>query len=68
MSTNQIRAALKQLHTKRGALVTLCNQHGLNYPTLFKFMNTEGRQLEHDTAVAVINALPAELKACLEAA
>lgn len=62
MKTQQIRVALKQLHTTRGALATLCNQNGLNYPTLFKFMCKEGRQLEHDTALAVINALPTNLK------
>ena len=62
MNTQQIRTALKRLHTTRGALVTLCNDHGLNYPTLFKFMCKDGRQLEHDTALAVINALPDSLK------
>lgn len=62
MSSEQIRAALQQLHSVRGRLSAICKTHNLNYHTIIKFMVTPGRQLEHDTAVAVINALPAEFK------
>lgn len=62
MSSEQIRAALQQVHSVRGRLSTICKTHDLNYYTLLKFMATPGRQLEHDTALAVIKALPAEFK------
>ena len=62
MSSEQIRAALQQLHSTRGRLSSFCKASSLNYHTLMKFITTPGRQLEHDTAVAVINALPADMK------
>lgn len=62
MSSAQIRAALLKLHSTRGRLSRFCKANTLNYHTLMKFMTTPDRQLEHDTAVAVINALPDDLK------
>lgn len=68
MSSDQIRTALLRLHQERGKLSHFCRDNQLNYATVFRFMTTPGRQLEHDTALAVINALPQALKVAAQEA
>lgn len=62
MTTNQIRRALMQMHETRGQLMEFCNKHELNYNLIIKFINNPRRQLWHDNAQQIIDALPDEYK------
>lgn len=64
MTTDQIRSALKKMHQQRGRLMTFATANKLNYNLLIKFMSKPERQLWHDNAQQIINALPQEFKDC----
>lgn len=62
MTTDQIRNSLQVMHKDRGRLAAFAEANQLNYNLLIKFMTNPGRQLWHDNAQAIINALPPEFK------
>ncbi len=62
MTTQQIRTALIEMHKTRGRLMAFCKTNNLNYNLILKFMTNPERQLWHDNAQQIIDALPDELK------
>ncbi|MEC4090122.1 hypothetical protein [Pseudoalteromonas rubra] len=62
MTSDQIRCALTKMHQTRGKLMAFCNTHKLNYNLIIKFLNDPKRQLWHDNAQRIIDALPDEYR------
>ncbi|WP_404389937.1 hypothetical protein [Pseudoalteromonas phenolica] len=62
MTTNQIRSALLKMHNTRGQLMDFCKANELNYNLILKFISNPSRQLWHDNAQKIIDALPEQFK------
>jgi hypothetical protein len=62
MTTEQLRHSLNLMHQTRGRLLAFARDNQLNYNLLVKFIGNPSRQIWHETAQQIIDALPSDLK------